>query len=230
MSADEIERRKQLHARLDKMENASGGNWEGRKNWFEQVYTTAGGDAGEIPWAELKPKTPLTDWLAANKGDGRTALDVGCGLGDNANAFHQAGWKTAAFDVAPTAIEWAQKRFPSGDIEFRCADLFNPPQDWFGKFDLVYECYTLQSIGIEMRGNLVAPLKSLVAPGGKLIILARYSESAGESSGPPWPLVDAEIAQYGSDGFEETVRKTFLQHKEDGRKIPHVWLELKRSN
>lgn len=229
MTTDDIDHRKQLRARLDTLEGANGGGWENRKSWFEQVYTTADGDTNEIPWAELKPKAPLVEWLEHNKGEGRTALDVGCGLGDNANALYEAGWKTSAFDVAPTAIEWAQKRFPSGEIEFRCADLFNPPVDWVGKFDLVYECFTLQAIGIEMRGNVVKPLKSLVAPGGTLIILGRYYDGTGDRSGPPWPLTDEEIAEYYGDGFEEASRTTFVQHKDDGRNIPHIWLELKRS-
>ncbi len=169
-----LDHKAKLRARLDTLTGSSGGDWDTRKNWFEQVYTTARGDTSEIPWAELEPKAPLVEWLKTNKGNRRTALDVGCGLGDNANALHEAGWKTSAFDVAPTAIEWAKKRFPAGIIDFRCADLFNPPEDWVGKFDLVYECFTLQAIGVEMRGDAAMPLKSLVAPGGTLIILARY--------------------------------------------------------
>lgn len=228
MSTQNPDHRKQLRARLDTLEGANGGGWENRKNWFEQVYTTAEGDTGQIPWAELKPKAPLVAWLKDNPGKARTALDVGCGLGDNANALRDAGWNTSAFDVAPSAIEWAQKRFPSGAIDFRCADLLAPPQDWIGKFDLVYECFTLQAIGIEMREQVAKPLKSLVAPGGTLIILGRYYDGEGERSGPPWPLTDSELSAYYTDGFEQIARSTFIQHKDDGRNIPHIWLELKR--
>ncbi|KZL12508.1 Thiopurine S-methyltransferase [Pseudovibrio axinellae] len=228
MSTQDMDHRKQLHERLDKLEGASDGSWESRKSWFEQVYTSANGDTNEIPWAELKPKEPLAKWLEANNGQGRTALDVGCGLGDNANALHMAGWKTSAFDVAPSAIKWATSRFPAGEVEFRCADLMNPPQDWVGKFDLVYECYTLQAVSSELRKSFVKPLKSLVAPGGTLIILTRYCEEDEDASGPPWPLTNSELSMFCDDNFEQSVRYTYTLHKEDGRTIPHIWLELKR--
>ena len=39
-------------------------------------------------------------------------LDVGCGLGDNAECFAAAGAKVTAFDFVAQAIEWAKRRFP----------------------------------------------------------------------------------------------------------------------
>ncbi|MEZ5801166.1 MAG: hypothetical protein R3D29_12765 [Nitratireductor sp.] len=51
------------------------------------VYDMAAGDAQAVPWADLKPKPQLQQWLASNHGNGRTAVDIACGLGDNAEAM-----------------------------------------------------------------------------------------------------------------------------------------------
>ncbi|MEP2117213.1 MAG: SAM-dependent methyltransferase, partial [Bauldia litoralis] len=59
--------------------------------WFDELYQGADGDTGQVPWADLAPKAGLPEWLADHPGEGRTALDVGCGLGDNAEAIAAAG-------------------------------------------------------------------------------------------------------------------------------------------
>src|SRR3954469_8102730 len=77
-------------------------------DWFEPLYASAAGDASVIPWADLRPNLSLLRWLNSTKvrGDGRRALDVGCGLGDNAEALAAAGFHVTAFDVSPSAIAW----------------------------------------------------------------------------------------------------------------------------
>ena len=65
-------------------------------------------------------------YLPDDQRSGR-ALDVGCGLGDNAAALARAGFEVTAFDISPTAIDWAKARFSSEDINWLAADLLDPP-------------------------------------------------------------------------------------------------------
>ena len=54
--------------------------------WFEPFYAEAGNDPAAIPWADMTVNPGLVAWLdsAGARNLGRTALVVGCGLGDDA--------------------------------------------------------------------------------------------------------------------------------------------------
>ena len=93
-----------------------------RREWFEAVYALAEGDPAGVPWANLAPHPLLDDWLSRYGPLTRLrALDVGCGLGDNALALANAGARVTAFDLVKGAIRWARSRFP------RDVSIFAPP-------------------------------------------------------------------------------------------------------
>ena len=54
--------------------------------WFEALYSQANRDAGTISWADLATNQNLVAWLEreAVSGQGTRAMNVGCGLGDDA--------------------------------------------------------------------------------------------------------------------------------------------------
>src|SRR5690606_21942980 len=134
-----------------------------RAAFFDMVYEMAGGDASSVPWADLAPKPELVEWLAANPGGRRRAIDVACGLGDNAEAISAAGYATTAFDGAGKAIDWARRRFPETSVDYRVADLLAPPDAWRRGFDLVHECYTVQSVPPERHEAFARAVAELVA-------------------------------------------------------------------
>ena len=119
-------RRLAARKRLDAIDDA-GASDPYRRAWFAQVYALAGDDPANIPWADLTPHPLLADWLAkaATPQPGARALDVGCGLGDNAAAIAAKGWRVTGFDLSRIAAMWAKKRFPA--LQFVAADLFEPP-------------------------------------------------------------------------------------------------------
>src|SRR5271154_1348869 len=100
-----------------------------RLTWFNEVYARAGDDPARVPWADLEPH-PLTGAFVAGQIRGIAGLrvlDVGCGLGDNAENFAAAGAKVVAFDFVAEAVAWAQRRFPLSAVDYRVADLFALP-------------------------------------------------------------------------------------------------------
>jgi len=161
-----------------------------RRAWFEAVYATAAGDPAQVPWANLTPHPLTRNWVNGQlQGmEGLRMLDVGCGLGDNAECFAAAGAKVTAFDLVPEAIAWAKRRFPDSSVDYQTGNLFELPDAWHQAFDLIHECYTLQALDVSMVPKALSQLASLLAPGGKLFIIARARAEEEDISGPPWPL------------------------------------------
>jgi SAM-dependent methyltransferase len=93
-----------------------------------------------------------------------------------------------AFDFVGDAVQWAKQRFPATKVAYAQGDLFSLLDAWRQNFDLVHECYTLQALSSELIPQALAALKSALAPGGKLLIVARARDEADEIKGPPWPL------------------------------------------
>ena len=220
-------RRVAIAERIDALPGATTGDAAERAAWFENVYSGADGDAAGVPWADLKAKDVLVNWLKKNPGAGHRALDIACGLGDNAEALAAAGYATTAFDVAESAIAWARQRFPASSVDYRSADLFNPPGDWIEAFDLVNECYTIQSLTGPIRVAAFAAVARFVKPGGTLLVIARTREEYKPVDGPPWPLMPSEIARFEDLGLTRTASRNYVVER-PGRVIPHKFLVLRK--
>jgi SAM-dependent methyltransferase len=184
--------------------------------WFEPLYASAAGDASVIPWADLRPNLNLLRWLKSCdvRGDGRRALDIGCGLGDNAHALAAAGFRVTAFDVAPSAIEWWRKRFPDATVDFRTGDVFHPPAEWAGAFALVHECYTLQALPPDVREQATRSIAPLVAPGGRLLVIARARNEDEPPGTMPWPLTRSELMHFEEFGLKVESFDDFLDNED----------------
>ncbi len=172
-----------------------------RREWFDAVYELAGDDPAGVPWAGLAPHPVLAQWLEGRSLGGARALDVGCGLGDNAEALAKAGAQVTAFDLVARAIEWAKRRFPDSGVKYVTADLFAAPPEWRGAFDLVHELYTLQALPAALLPEAARALASMVAPGGRLVVIARARDDGQTIKGPPWPLSQAQIESLAVEGL-----------------------------
>ena len=171
---------------------------------FEDFYAAAGDDWGRIPWAHLRPRPFLVDWLDRNPpAPGTSALVVACGFGDDAEELAARGCAVQAFDVAPTAIEVARRRFPETAVTYRVADLFALPEEWTHAFELVVEVQTVQSLPPARHREAIEVIAGLVAPGGHLLFRASLRGEDEPSDSIPWPLKPSEVAWLTGCGLRE---------------------------
>ena len=110
MGSDDLVRRR---ARQLAAEAAAAGDPAG---WFETLYAEARAGTAVVPWDDGQANSHLTEWAtsAAERtvvGPGRRVLVVGCGVCDDPVFLAGLGCEVIAFDVSPTAVAQARRRF-----------------------------------------------------------------------------------------------------------------------
>jgi SAM-dependent methyltransferase len=167
---------------------------------FEGIYVGAETGGAQPPWDYGAPRPQLVEWADARSlsGGGHEALVVGCGYGADAEFLSLLGFQTAAFDFAPTAIAGARRKHPLSEVNYLVADVLDLPREWQGRFDLVVESLTVQSMPPGQHTVAAQKIAALVAPGGTLLVLATSREERSESKGPPWPLTRGELEEFAN--------------------------------
>ncbi len=184
--------------------------------WFEALYAKAEGDSSVIPWADLAPNPLLVEWLDAHGVDGRgkSALKIGCGLGDDAEELARRGFDTTAFDISRTAIAWCRKRFPRSWVNYLAGDLFHAPDELKKSFDFVLEAYTLQVLPPDMRMAAIRAISRFVGPGGQLLVIARGRDLGEDEGKMPWPLTLPELNEFETQGLRKISSEDFMDRED----------------
>jgi SAM-dependent methyltransferase len=192
--------------RADELSSEAIGNGEPTA-WFDRLY--AEGVAGRVsmPWDREDPNPQFAAWAEAEAGglDGsnQTAVVVGCGLGADAEFLAGHGFATTGFDIAPAAIEEAQRRHPESPVTYRVANLLDLADDLVEAFDLVVEIFTLQALPDPPRAEAARSVVRLVRPGGRLVAVAFRNDGALPSDqGPPFPLSREFMESLGAGTLE----------------------------
>jgi SAM-dependent methyltransferase len=154
--------------------------------WFEQLYAEAAEGRAVVPWFRGAPRPPLVQWAEERgvTGNGRRALVIGCGLGDDAEYVAGLGFTTVAFDVSASAIRTARRRFPDSAVEYVVADLLHPPAAWHEAFDLVVESYNVQSLPKPVQPEAIVQVGRMVGRGGTLLVIAHRAGEADPGHEP----------------------------------------------
>ncbi len=102
------------------------------------------------------------------RGDGKTALEIGCGLGFTAELIARRGYDVLATDISGEAIESVRSRGPSSSsTRFEVWDASTPPP-FAARFDLVVALEVIEHISAYR--NALQTWADLVKPGGALVM------------------------------------------------------------
>lgn len=173
-------------------------------NWFEPLYAGSNTNGEGVPWANMETHPSFCSWLTQNPldGEGKIALVVGCGMGDDAIELESLGFQVTAFDVSETAIKFCKERFPQSKVDFLQADLLESQSQWQQKFDFVLEIFTIQALPPKYEQELIQKISNFVAPGGQILVVAEVGrEERSFENGPPWVLTSQHIDTFVSCGL-----------------------------
>jgi 2-polyprenyl-3-methyl-5-hydroxy-6-metoxy-1,4-benzoquinol methylase len=182
------------------------------KGWFEQLYREAGEGKATVPWADRQPNPNLVDFWNRNTIPtiGKTALTIGCGLGDDAEQLAAWGFHTTAFDVSESAIRACRHRFPASNVNYIAADLFSPPDEWIRAFDFVFESYTLQVLPPHLRERAIYYIADFVRDGSHLLVITRARGEEDGTGQMPWPLTRGEVDAVANCGLQEVTFEDYF--------------------
>lgn len=139
--------------------------WE--KRWSRDDFSPAWG--GRAISREVE-EAVNEGWLPAEG----PVLDIGCGLGDISAWFAQRGYRTLGFDIAPSAVERARKRWAHMETppEFHLLDacIMSPP-DWQYKILIDRGCF--HQIPKNDRGKFLANILRVSAPDARMMLYIR---------------------------------------------------------
>jgi len=174
-------------------------------SWFEPLYARSNNNGEGVPWANMKTHPSFDNWLKHTPltGDEKSALVVGCGMGDDAITLESLGFQVMAFDVSETAIKYCKDRFPQSKVDFAQADLLAPQPQWNEKFDFVLEIFTIQALPPRYEKEVIKNIASFVSPNGQLLVIAEVTrEERAFDNGPPWVLTPHHIDSFVSCGLK----------------------------
>jgi len=167
-----------------------------RQRLFRVLYRL-----GFTPW-DGHPMSPTLAALV--EGDGAlavgSALDIGCGTGDNSVYLAKHGWRVTGVDFVSKPLEAARAKARAAGVtvDFRQADATRLETAGVGAdFTLIVDNGCLHGMSAEDRDGYVRGVGSVIAAGGRLLIIAF---TPGGSFGVPGIAAD-EVMRRFADGW-----------------------------
>ncbi|EDY19340.1 thiopurine S-methyltransferase [Chthoniobacter flavus Ellin428] len=179
-------------------------------NWNEQY------EKQDTPWDKGSPSPGLVDFLATEPVQGRV-LVPGCGFGHDVRALAATADEVVGLDIAPLAVEGADRLPKVGHERYALGDFFNLPAEMRGAFDWVFEHTCFCAIHPSQRPAYVASVAAALKPGGRYLAIF-YLDPGNDSpdEGPPFEVSVAELDRLFSPHFT-LVREWLPQRTYPGR-------------
>ena len=165
-------------------------------NW-EEIY-----QKGEVFWNKGEASPPLKQYLERHPVRGR-ALVPGCGHGHEVALAVEHGLDAIGLDIAPTGVAEARALYPKLAERFVVGDLFNPPAELRGAFDVVLEHTCLSGLHPSLRADYRRGIDLTLKRGGLLIgVWFIEPDLDPGDEGPPFPLSVPDLTALFAQDYE----------------------------
>jgi len=140
---------------------------------------------GNLPWDTGRPSSELHSVVSRNAIEPCRALELGCGTGTNSVWLAQQGFEVTAVDLAPLAIEQAEKRAHAGGVKvhFLVADVLHLP-DLGGRFAFFFDRGCYHAVRRDAPNQYATAVARQLADGGRGLVLAGNAREPHDP-GPP---------------------------------------------
>ena len=173
------------------------GDWD--EHYRTHNHQSSSGGPNEVLVAEIAAETP-----------GR-ALDVGCGVGNDAIWLALRGWQVTAVDVSQAALDRAAVAADDAKVTvtWECTDIsITPPAA--GEYDLVSVQYP--ALRHDPHNETIRSLLGAVSPGGTILVVGHGPESHeyGRAQGfePTDYIEPADVAAHLDDNWIIEIHET----------------------
>jgi SAM-dependent methyltransferase len=155
---------------------------------------------GFVPWDGHPLAQSLRNLI---EGDGAltpgTALDLGCGTGDNSIYLAKHGWQVTGVDFVAKAVEKARAKADANKlaVNFARADVTRLSSEGVGtNFGLIVDNGCLHGMSPEDRNTYVREVTAVAAPGARLLLVEFVT---GGSYGVPGIDPDEVKTRFAAD-------------------------------
>ncbi|MGI6036955.1 MAG: class I SAM-dependent methyltransferase [Limnochordia bacterium] len=132
-------------------------------------------------------------------------LDLACGVGYGSQylASRPGVAEVIGIDHCPATIQYARRRYPHGLVEYHVADALDTHlPERFGLFDTICSFETIEHLSADKL--FLRILRSMLAPGGLLIISTPFGRGRGQPCADPY-----HVWQYRPEEFRELLAEVF---------------------
>ena len=165
-------------------------------NW-EEIY-----QKGEVFWNKGEASPPMKQYLERHPVRGR-ALVPGCGHGHEVALAVEHGLDAIGLDIAPTGVAEARALYPKLAERFVVGDLFNPPAELRGAFDVVLEHTCLSGLHPSLRADYRRGIDLTLKRGGLLIgVWFIEPDLDPGDEGPPFRLSVPDLTALFAQDYE----------------------------
>lgn len=130
---------------------------------------------GFVPWDGHPLPTSLRDLIEGDNALATgTALDIGCGTGDNSIYLAKHGWEVTGVDFVAKAVDKARAKTSANklDIKFAQGDATRLSSAGVGtNFDLIVDNGCLHGMSADDRDAYVREVAAVAAPSARLLLV-----------------------------------------------------------